>query len=211
MLFQDALETDYDAVAAETGVSRAAANLPYNIATPLIVGWLTAERWLPWFDKLIVMVQREVAERLVAAPGAANTAGLRSWPNIARNREFCSRCRQACSCRLQRWPPLWSRSCPAPLRPDAVPVSLLEQVTAAAFGQRRKMLRSSLASLGVDTAAACACTDRPRPARRTAYGCGIRQACPLSGGTTGAEINLAANACSPCCRSRLWRSALRMA
>ena len=57
MLFQDALHTDYAAVAAETGATRVAANLPYNIATALIVQWLTAGRWLPWFDKLIVMVQ----------------------------------------------------------------------------------------------------------------------------------------------------------
>ena len=75
-LFQDALATDYQAVAAETGVTRVVANLPYNIATPLIVHWLTAGPWLPWYDKLVVMLQKEVAERLVAAPGAEDYGRL---------------------------------------------------------------------------------------------------------------------------------------
>src|SRR3974377_113764 len=68
VLFEDALEADYTAIAASTGVCRVVANLPYNIATPLIVKWLTTGPWPPWFDKLTVMVQREVAERLIAEP-----------------------------------------------------------------------------------------------------------------------------------------------
>ena len=49
---------------------RVVANLPYNIATALLVGWLTAEPWPPWYDRLVLMFQREVAERIVAKPGS---------------------------------------------------------------------------------------------------------------------------------------------
>ena len=49
---------------------RVVANLPYNIATALLVGWLTAEPWPPWYDRLVLMFQREVAERIVAGPGS---------------------------------------------------------------------------------------------------------------------------------------------
>ena len=52
------------------GPARIVANLPYNIATALLVGWLTAEPWPPWFDRLVLMFQREVAERITAAPGS---------------------------------------------------------------------------------------------------------------------------------------------
>src|SRR3954447_7973978 len=45
------------------------ANLPYNIATALLIGWLTAEPWPSWYDGLVLMLQREVAERIVAKPG----------------------------------------------------------------------------------------------------------------------------------------------
>ncbi|MGO9543898.1 MAG: 16S rRNA (adenine(1518)-N(6)/adenine(1519)-N(6))-dimethyltransferase RsmA [Rhodomicrobium sp.] len=152
-LFLDALEADYDALAAEAGVSRAAANLPYNIATPLIVGWLTAKRWPPWFSKLTVMVQREVAERLIAAPGSGE------YGRLAVLAQYRSQPRMLFTLPPSVFvpPPKVASALveivPCPPAPDAVPVSLLEQVTAAAFGQRRKMLRSSLGSLGVDTAA----------------------------------------------------------
>src|SRR6266545_1337298 len=49
---------------------RIVANLPYNIATALLVTWLTAEPWPPWYDRLVLMFQREVAERIVAKPGS---------------------------------------------------------------------------------------------------------------------------------------------
>ena len=51
------------------GPARIVANLPYNIATPLLVSWLTTEPWPPWFDRLVLMFQREVAERIAAPPG----------------------------------------------------------------------------------------------------------------------------------------------
>ena len=63
----DALEIDYAALA--KGPTRIIANLPYNIATPLLTGWVTAEPWPPYYESLTLMFQREVAERIVARPG----------------------------------------------------------------------------------------------------------------------------------------------
>ncbi len=153
LLFQDALEADYYAIAAETGVTRVAANLPYNIATPLIVNWLADGSWPPWFAKLTVMVQREVAERLVAEAGSAD------YGRLAVLTQYRARPRILFDLPPNVFvpPPKVASALveivPRQMAPDAVPVSLLERVTAAAFGQRRKMLRSSLASLGADTAA----------------------------------------------------------
>ena len=62
--------------------ARVVANLPYNIATPLLIAWLTAEPWPPWYDQLVLMFQREVAERIVAAPGSKSygrLSVLASW------------------------------------------------------------------------------------------------------------------------------------
>jgi 16S rRNA (adenine1518-N6/adenine1519-N6)-dimethyltransferase len=151
-LFMDALKTDYRMLAEETGVRRIAANLPYNIATPLIAGWLTAERWPPWFDKLVVMVQQEVADRLVAEPGSG------SYGRLAVLAQFRAKPKVLFSLPPSVFvPPPKVASALVEIVPvaapaDSVPVSHLERVTAAAFGQRRKMLRSSLAALGVDTA-----------------------------------------------------------
>ena len=64
----DALDFDvtpYLAAGPAAGPVRVVANLPYNVATALLVGWLTAEPWPPWYDRLILMFQREVAERIV--------------------------------------------------------------------------------------------------------------------------------------------------
>ncbi|MGA8626636.1 MAG: rRNA adenine dimethyltransferase family protein, partial [Pseudolabrys sp.] len=56
--------------------ARVVANLPYNIATALLVGWLTVEPWPPWYDSMVLMFQREVAERIVAAPGRKSYSRL---------------------------------------------------------------------------------------------------------------------------------------
>src|SRR5262249_28055461 len=56
--------------------ARVVANLPYNIATVLLVGWLTVEPWPPWYDRLVLMFQREVAERITAQPGSKNYGRL---------------------------------------------------------------------------------------------------------------------------------------
>lgn len=128
------------------------ANLPYNIATPLLIGWLTGAPWPPIWTSLTLMFQREVAERIVAAPGSKSygrlgvLAGWRSEAHILFDidpRAFT--------------PPPKVVSSVVQLTPRAEPlpcsVKALERVTAAAFGQRRKMLRQSLRSLGGDAAA----------------------------------------------------------
>ncbi len=152
-LFVDALEADYATVARDTGASRVVANLPYNIATPLIIGWLSEENWPSWFDKLVVMVQREVADRLVAEAGTAN------YGRLAVITQYRARARLLFTLPPAVFtpPPKVSSALveivPIAPPPDAVPVAILAKLTAAAFGQRRKMLRSSLSSLGIDAAA----------------------------------------------------------
>jgi len=144
----DALEVDYRRlVAGAGGPTRIVANLPYNIATPLLTGWLTVEPWPPFFDSLTLMFQREVAERIVAAPGAdafgrlGVLAGWRTEARIAFNVD-----------RRAFTPPPKVTSSVVHLRPKPVeadiPVALVEAVTRATFGQRRKMVRQSLKSLG---------------------------------------------------------------
>ncbi|MBI3703194.1 MAG: 16S rRNA (adenine(1518)-N(6)/adenine(1519)-N(6))-dimethyltransferase RsmA [Rhizobiales bacterium] len=147
----DALE--FDARAALTGErARVVANLPYNIATALLIGWLTAEPWPPWYDRLVLMFQREVAERIVAKVGdksygrLAVLAGWRCEAKIMFDvapTAFVPQPKVTSS--VVRLVPR-----DKPLACDAV---ALQRVTEAAFGQRRKMLRQSLKSLGVDTTA----------------------------------------------------------
>jgi 16S rRNA (adenine1518-N6/adenine1519-N6)-dimethyltransferase len=129
--------------------ARVVANLPYNIATALLVSWLTAEPWPPWYDGLVLMFQREVAERIVAGPGSKTygrlsvLAGWRAEAKILFD--------IAPSAFV---PPPSVTSSVVQLIPRAAPLACerraLERVTEAAFGQRRKMLRQSLKSLGVD-------------------------------------------------------------
>jgi len=142
----DALTVDYAALA--EGPTRIVANLPYNIATPLLTGWLTAQPWPAWFDSLTLMFQREVAERICARPGESQygrlgvLAGWRTDARIAFNID-----RNA----FVPAPKVTSavvHLVPKPVEPD-VPVNMLEAVTRAAFGQRRKMIRQSLKGLGV--------------------------------------------------------------
>lgn len=146
----DALATDMAALV--SGPARIVANLPYNIATPLLVGWLQTEPWPPWFESLTLMFQREVAERIVAEPGGkayGRLAVLAQWRTKPRILFDIDR-------RAFTPPPSVTSSVveliprPAPLA-EAEPRAL-ETVVAAAFGQRRKMLRASLKSLGLDPA-----------------------------------------------------------
>ncbi len=125
------------------------ANLPYNIATALLIGWLTAEPWPPWYDQLVLMFQREVAERITAPPGGKSygrLAVLTGWRCEAKMlfdiapTAFVPAPKVTSS--LVRLVPR-----PAPLPCDA---KALQRVTEAAFGQRRKMLRQSLKTLGTD-------------------------------------------------------------
>jgi 16S rRNA (adenine1518-N6/adenine1519-N6)-dimethyltransferase len=146
----DALDFDpAPHLGAATGPVRIIANLPYNIATALLVRWLSAEPWPPWYDSLVLMFQREVAERIVAAAGSktyGRLAVLAGWRTEARilfdisSAAFVPPPKVTSS--VVRLVPR-----PEPLRCDR---AILERVTEAAFGQRRKMLRQSLRTLGVD-------------------------------------------------------------
>jgi 16S rRNA (adenine1518-N6/adenine1519-N6)-dimethyltransferase len=130
------------------GPARIVANLPYNIATPLLVGWLTSEPWPPWYRSLTLMFQKEVAERITAKPGSkayGRLAVLAQWRAVAT--KLFDIDRRAFS------PPPNVTSSVVHIVPGvptaAIRVETLERITAAAFGQRRKMLRQSLKSLGV--------------------------------------------------------------
>jgi 16S rRNA (adenine1518-N6/adenine1519-N6)-dimethyltransferase len=144
----DALEFDARARLGPAPV-RIVANLPYNIATALLVTWLAVEPWPPWYDRLVLMFQREVAERIVAGPGSKSygrLSVLAGW-----------RCRarilfDIAASAFVPPPKVTSSLVSLVPRPDPLPCrrSALERVTGAAFGQRRKMLRQSLKALGQD-------------------------------------------------------------
>jgi 16S rRNA (adenine1518-N6/adenine1519-N6)-dimethyltransferase len=146
----DALEADI-APCLDDGPARIVANLPYNISTALLVRWLGTEPWPPWFDMMVLMFQREVAERIVAKPGDkpfGRLAVLAGWRTEARIMFDVAPSAFV--------PPPKVTSSVVRLIPRASPLACtrttLERVTAAAFGQRRKMLRQSLRSLGADPA-----------------------------------------------------------
>src|SRR5205823_3212399 len=79
----DALEVDFAGLIGSESPARVCANLPYHIATPLLVRWLQTEPWSPWFDRLVLMFQREVADRIVAGPAERAAYGrlavLSNW------------------------------------------------------------------------------------------------------------------------------------
>ena len=142
----DALQTDYARLADGAPV-KIVANLPYNIATPLLTGWLEAGQWPPFYQSLTLMFQKEVAERIVAKPGGKDFGRLSVL------------CQHLCTAKklfdVNRSaftpPPKITSSIvqlvPRPNPEPACRLATLERVTAAAFGQRRKMLRASLRSL----------------------------------------------------------------
>ena len=141
----DALKTDFTALA--SGPVKIVANLPYNIGTELLVRWLTVEGWPPFYQSLTLMFQREVAERIVAKPTSSaygRLGVLAGWRTEARI---------AFDVPPQAFtPPPKVTSSVVHLVPRAEPlaidVKVLGRVTEAAFGQRRKMLRQSLKSMG---------------------------------------------------------------
>ncbi|WP_375403496.1 16S rRNA (adenine(1518)-N(6)/adenine(1519)-N(6))-dimethyltransferase RsmA [uncultured Sphingomonas sp.] len=131
-----------DAPALFEGTPHIVANLPYNIGTALLVGWLTGP-WPPWWRSLTLMFQREVAERIVAAVDTdhyGRLAVLAQWRATARIAMPVHRSAFT--------PPPKVMSAVVHLLPTPAPAGLdpplLERLTAAAFGQRRKMLRQSL-------------------------------------------------------------------
>ena len=148
----DALAFDPRPLAGD-GLVRIIANLPYNVGTALLTGWLTTDAWPPWWSSLTLMFQREVAERIVADESDPRNYGrlgvLCGWRTQSRI--------------LFDVPP--SAFVPPPkitssvvhLIPQEAPlpcrIGALEAVTRAAFGQRRKMLRQSLKSIAPDPSA----------------------------------------------------------
>ncbi|MBL8789135.1 MAG: 16S rRNA (adenine(1518)-N(6)/adenine(1519)-N(6))-dimethyltransferase RsmA [Rhizobiales bacterium] len=137
----DAMTVDWPSLV--QGPAKIVANLPYNIGTPLLTGWLTQGAWPPWFSSLTLMFQKEVAERIAARPGSEHFGRLSVL------------CQWRCSVhklfdvhRSAFTPPPKVTSSIVQLVPKepeiACDVKVLERVTAAAFGQRRKMLRQSL-------------------------------------------------------------------
>lgn len=132
------------------GPAKIVANLPYNIATPLLTGWLTQGAWPPWYQSLTLMFQKEVAERIAAKPGGKDYGRLSvlcQWRCEVRklfdvNRSAFTPPPKVTSSIVQLVP---RRA----MEPECS-VAALERVTAAAFGQRRKMLRASLKTLVPD-------------------------------------------------------------
>ncbi len=144
----DALQIDWPNLA--KGPTKVVSNLPYNIATPLLTGWLGGEVWPPWYTSLTLMFQKEVAERIVAKPGSktfGRLSVLSQWRSEAAKLFDIDR-------RAFTPPPKVTSSVVqiTPVARSGLPCRsvTLQKVTAAAFGQRRKMLRSSLKSLTMD-------------------------------------------------------------
>ncbi|ADO42806.1 16S rRNA (adenine(1518)-N(6)/adenine(1519)-N(6))-dimethyltransferase RsmA [Ketogulonicigenium vulgare] len=144
----DALQVD--PLAHLTPPIRVAANLPYNIGTELLIRWLTPPQWPPFWQSLTLMFQREVAERITAKPGSNH------YGRLAILSQWRADARIVLDLPPQAFTPppkvssavVHLTALPAPRFPADLKV--LERVTAAAFGQRRKMLRASLRGLAPD-------------------------------------------------------------
>jgi len=144
----DALTIDWTSLVC--GPTKIVANLPYNIATPLLAGWLTSRAWPPLWSSLTLMFQKEVAMRICAGVGDdayGRLAIISQWRSTAIKMFDISP--------KAFTPQPKVTSSVVHLTPLAQPlidcdVRVLEKVTQAAFGQRRKMLRSSLRPLGAD-------------------------------------------------------------
>jgi 16S rRNA (adenine1518-N6/adenine1519-N6)-dimethyltransferase len=141
---EDALELDTTALFAdlEGGKPHIVSNLPYNIGTALLVRWLSAD-WLPWWQSLTLMFQKEVADRIVADTdddAYGRLAVLAQWRSTARlampvHRSAFTPPPKVMSAVVHIVPQA---------APDGVDFATLERLTGAAFGQRRKMLRQSV-------------------------------------------------------------------
>ncbi len=169
----DALEIDVTRIV--PAPCKIVANLPYNIATPLLIGWLGNARA---FASLTLMFQKEVAERLAAAPGDD------AYGRLAVLTQWLCHVKLAFDIPPQAFVPAPKvTSTVVHLTPREAPLAvcdqaLLERVTAAAFGQRRKMLRQSLKSLGGDTATLIAASGAAPTAR--AEELSVEQFCALA-------------------------------
>jgi 16S rRNA (adenine1518-N6/adenine1519-N6)-dimethyltransferase len=132
-----------------TARAKIVANLPYNIATTLLIDWLSAEPWPPWYDAMVLMFQREVAERIVARENEEAYGRLGVLSNWRAETKILFDISPAAFVPQPQVVSSVVRLVPRE-RPQPCERRLLEQVAAAAFGQRRKMLRQSLKSLPAD-------------------------------------------------------------
>ena len=145
VLSGDAMQVDARTEAGEG--AHIIANLPYNVGTALLIGWLSAD-WnpLPWWSSLTLMFQMEVAERIVARPGGdhyGRLAVLAQWRGDAR---IAMKVHRSAFTPPPKVMSAVVHITPKPA-PEGVELKHLERLTAAAFGQRRKMLRQSLKGL----------------------------------------------------------------
>ncbi|MET0274807.1 MAG: 16S rRNA (adenine(1518)-N(6)/adenine(1519)-N(6))-dimethyltransferase RsmA [Phenylobacterium sp.] len=144
LVFADALTVD-EATLADGEPAHVVSNLPYNVGTPLLIKWLTGP-WTP--ASLTLMFQKEVAERITAAPGDD------AYGRLAVIARATSQARGVMDVPARAFTPppkvvsAVVRLTPRADRPSAARLDALQKVTAAAFGQRRKMLRSSLKVMG---------------------------------------------------------------
>lgn len=146
--FDDAVGMDWSNLRSESATKPIiAANLPYNVATILLIGWLESDPWPPWFQRMVLMFQKEVAERIVAEPGS------KAYGRLAVIAQWRTRPKLLFTLRPEAFtpPPKISSALVefVPIDTPSPPCSVrtLGQVTAAAFGQRRKMLRQSMKAL----------------------------------------------------------------
>lgn len=140
LLEEDALKVDEQALVGRG--AHVVSNLPYNVGTALLLRWLGAD-WTPWWASLTLMFQKEVAERIVAAPGDD------AYGRLAVAAQWRARPRIALAVHRSAFvPPPKVASAVVHIvpadEPEGVKLEVLERLTAAAFGQRRKMLRQSL-------------------------------------------------------------------
>jgi len=157
ILEEDALKVDEREAVGEG--AHVVANLPYNVGTALLLRWLSGD-WPPWWRSLTLMFQKEVADRIVAQPGGG------AYGRLSVVSQWRSRPRIAMTVNRSAFvPPPKVTSAVVHIvpaeQPEGVNPKVIERLTEAAFGQRRKMLRSSLKqmsgalgaaeSLGIDT------------------------------------------------------------
>lgn len=177
----DALRIDEPAVVGAG--AHIVSNLPYNVGTALLVNWLSGDAWPPWWRSLTLMFQQEVAQRIVAGPGSD------AYGRLSVLAQWRSKPRLALKVHRSAFvPPPKVMSAVIHIVPTAAPAGVqsatLETLTAAAFGQRRKMLRSSLKGLpGAIDAAEAMGVDLSRRAETLSVDefVAIARAMPLSG------------------------------
>lgn len=144
--------TEVDPLTLVGSGARVVANLPYNVGTLLLTGWLGGEAWPPWWSSLTLMFQKEVAQRIVAQPGS------KAYGRLSVLAQWRGQARSVFDVPPQAFtPPPKVTSSVVHLTPSEAPADVspkvMERLTAAAFGQRRKMLRQTLKGVSADVPA----------------------------------------------------------